>query len=214
MRPVCRHRRPRQERPRRGRRLRLRRRARRSLRRQGRLRSRVWSWSRQPRHQRPRQSLNLHPHRRLRRPSPQRPERRSDRRRSSSRLLQELSEWARVLYTVALSVLDAARLSTVALTLTFDPMLLRVRGVQEGSFMRLGGADATFTQQAAPGRVDITITRSGDATGATGTGLLAAVVFEPVAAGTAMLTLSGSGTGPGGTAMSLQFRPVTVTIQQ
>jgi len=117
-------------------------------------------------------------------------------------------------YTVALSVLDAARLSTVALTLTFDPMLLRVRGVQEGSFMRLGGTNATFTQQVAPGRVDITITRSGDATGATGTGLLAAVVFEPAAAGTASLSLSGSGTGPGGTAMSLQFRPVTVTIQQ
>jgi type II secretory pathway component GspD/PulD (secretin) len=117
-------------------------------------------------------------------------------------------------YTVALSVLDAARLSTIALTLTFDPMLLRVRGVQEGSFMRLGGANATFTQQVAPGRVDITISRSGDSTGATGTGLLSAVVFEPIAAGTASLSLSGSGTGPGGTSMSLQFRPVTVTIQQ
>ena len=80
--------------------------------------------------------------------------------------------------------------------------------------MRLGGATATFTQQVSAGRVDVTIARSGDATGATGTGLLAAVVFDAIAPGSAVLALNGTGTGPGGTAMSLQFRPVTVTVQQ
>ena len=30
----------------------------------------------------------------------------------------------------------------------------------------------------------------------------------------ATLTMSGAATGPGGTAMGLQFRPVTITIQQ
>ena len=45
--------------------------------------------------------------------------------------------------------------------------------------MRSGGANATFTPQIAPGRVDMTITRSADATGATGTGLLAAVCSTP-----------------------------------
>jgi hypothetical protein len=117
-------------------------------------------------------------------------------------------------YTVALSIADAARLSTITLTLTYDPMLLRVRSAQEGSFMRLGGAAATFTQQLSPGRVDVTIARSADATGATGTGLLAAVVFDALAPGTATLSLSGAGTGPGGTSMSLQFRPVTIAVQQ
>ena len=49
------------------------------------------------------------------------------------------------------------RMSTVSLTLTFSPAQLRVRSVQEGSFMRQGGATATFTQQvdAASGRIDI-----------------------------------------------------------
>ena len=117
-------------------------------------------------------------------------------------------------YTVALSIVGAARLSTITLTLMYDPALLRVRSVQEGSFMRSGGANATFTQQVAAGRVDVTIARSADATGATGTGLLAAVVFDAVAPGSATLTLNGSGTGPGGTSMSLQFRPVAVTVQQ
>lgn len=80
--------------------------------------------------------------------------------------------------------------------------------------MRAGGATATFAQQVSSGRVDVTITRAADATGATGTGLLAAVIFDAVAPGTATLTLSGTATGPGGTAMGLQFRPVTITVQQ
>ena len=80
--------------------------------------------------------------------------------------------------------------------------------------MRAGGANATFVQQVSPGRVDVTITRAADATGATGTGLLAAVIFDAIAPGSATLTLSGTATGPGGTAMGLQFRPVTITVQQ
>ena len=79
--------------------------------------------------------------------------------------------------------------------------------------MRSAGINAAFNQQIAPGRVDITITRAGDATGASGTGLLAAVLFETVAPGNATMTLSGAGSGPGGTAMGLQFRPVSLTIQ-
>jgi general secretion pathway protein D len=118
-------------------------------------------------------------------------------------------------YTVPISVVNVSRLSTITLTLTFDPALLRVRTVQEGSFMRSGGANATFVQQqTSPGRVDITITRSTDATGASGTGLLGAVLFDAIASGNATLSLSGVATGPGGTAMGLQFRPVTVNVQQ
>jgi hypothetical protein len=101
----------------------------------------------------------------------------------------------------------------VTLTLTFDPRFLRVRTVQEGSFLRSGGANVAFTQQVNNGRIDITISRGADATGVSGTGLLAAVLFDAVAPGTSTLTLSGSATGPGNTAMGLQFRPVTVTVQ-
>ena len=116
-------------------------------------------------------------------------------------------------YTVPISVTNVSRLSMVALTLTFDPALLRVRAVNEGSFMRSGGASAAFTQQSVPGRVDITISRASDTTGATGTGLLGAVLFDAVAPGSATMSVSGTATGPGGTPMGLQFRPVTVSIQ-
>jgi general secretion pathway protein D len=116
-------------------------------------------------------------------------------------------------YTVPISVTNAVGLSTVTLTLVFDPTKLRVRSVQQGSFLRTGGTDVVFTQQVNGGRVDITLTRAGDATGASGTGLLAAVLFDPVAAGTTVITASGAATGPGGAAMGLQFQPVTLTVQ-
>src|SRR6185503_1464614 len=116
-------------------------------------------------------------------------------------------------YTVALSITGAQRLSTITLTLIFDPTKLRVRAVQEGSFMRAGGVNVAFTPQATGNRVDITLARGADATGASGTGVLAAVLYDAIAAGPVTLTLSGTATGPGGTAMGLRFTPVTVTVQ-
>ena len=116
-------------------------------------------------------------------------------------------------YLVPITITNVSRLSMISLTLTFDPALLRPRTTSEGSFMRSGGTNATFTSQAGNGRVDITIVRSADATGATGTGLLGAVQFDAIAPGTSTFGLSGTATGPGGTPMGLQFRPVTITIQ-
>ncbi len=116
-------------------------------------------------------------------------------------------------YIIPISISDAARISTITLTLSFDSSKLRVRTVQEGSFMRAGGANVAFNQQASGNRVDITLSRGTDATGASGTGLLAAVLFDAIAPGTVTITLSGTATGPGGTAMGLQLRPVTITVQ-
>jgi type II/III secretion system protein len=117
-------------------------------------------------------------------------------------------------YLVPISISGATRISTLTLTLTFDATRLRVRTVQEGSFMRAGGVTVAFNQQVTGNRIDITLARAADATGASGAGLLAAVLFDAIAPGAATLTLSGTATGPGGTAMGLQFTPVTVTVQQ
>ena len=70
-----------------------------------------------------------------------------------------------------------------------------------------------FTQQVNGNRIDITLARGGDATGASGTGVLAAMLFDAIAPGAATLTLSGIGDRPGGAAMGLRFAPVTVTVQ-
>jgi general secretion pathway protein D len=116
-------------------------------------------------------------------------------------------------YTVPLLINDASRISTVTLTLIFDPTKLRVNRVQEGSFLRSGGAPVVFTQSANGNRIDISLSRGADATGASGTGVLAAILFDAIGPGPVTLTLSGSATGPGGAAMGLRFTPVTVTVQ-
>jgi hypothetical protein len=113
-------------------------------------------------------------------------------------------------YTVPLSISGASQLSSVSLTITFNPAALRVRTIQEGSFMRTGGANVTFTQQVdgATGRIDVAIVRTEDPTGVAGTGLLAAVVFDAVGGGTANLAVTGAAAGPRGTPVPLQFAPV------
>jgi hypothetical protein len=119
-------------------------------------------------------------------------------------------------YTVAISATNASRLSGLSLTITFNPAALRVRAVQEGSFMRAGGAQATFTQMvdAATGRIDIAIVRAADPTGVAGTGLLAAVLFDAVGGGGANFAITGTATAPAGGAASLQLMAVpAVTVR-
>ena len=108
---------------------------------------------------------------------------------------------------------EASRISTVTLTLVFDPTKLRVRSVQEGSFLRAGGVSVVFSQAVSGNRIDLSLARGADATGASGTGVLAAILFDAIAPGPATMTLSGTATGPGGVVMGLRFTPVTVTVQ-
>lgn len=119
-------------------------------------------------------------------------------------------------YNVPISISGASQISNVAVTVTYNPAVLRMRAVAEGSFMRSGGVNATFTQSgdATTGRVDVAIVRPGDMTGVAGTGLLAALLFEPVAPGQANLTVSATATAPSGMPVPLQFAPVPpVTVR-
>jgi general secretion pathway protein D len=119
-------------------------------------------------------------------------------------------------YTVPISITGASQISSLSLTVTYNPAVLRLRAATEGSFMRTGGVQATFTQQpdAAAGRIDIAIMRSGDATGVAGTGLLAALLFDAIGPGAANLSVTATASGPSGMPVTLQFAPVpTVTVR-
>ncbi|HTM27426.1 MAG TPA: secretin N-terminal domain-containing protein [Vicinamibacterales bacterium] len=118
-------------------------------------------------------------------------------------------------YPVPLSINNASRISVLTLTVTYNPAILRVRGVQDGMFMRQGGVSATFTPKTdnQTGRVDIAIARVADQLGASGTGLIAALVFDAVAPGASAISVSGVAAGPTGAPVPLAFSPVTVTVR-
>jgi Flp pilus assembly secretin CpaC len=118
-------------------------------------------------------------------------------------------------YTVPVSINNASRVSNLTLTVTFNPNVLRVRTVQDGTFMRQGGVTTSFTPRidAAAGRVDIAITRTADQAGASGAGLLAALLFDAVGPGGSLIQVNGVGNTPEGAAVPLQFNPVNVTVR-
>lgn len=118
-------------------------------------------------------------------------------------------------YTIPISVAGATGLSTITVSIAYNPALVRVRSVQEGTFMRQGGVTPAFSSHVdeSSGRIDIVIARPGDQTGASASGLLAALLLEPLAAGTGSLSLSGSATTPGGGGTSLQFLPAGITVR-
>jgi hypothetical protein len=117
--------------------------------------------------------------------------------------------------TVPISVFGASRISTVTLSLRFDPKVVRVRLVQEGTFLSSGGGTVTFAQQvdATAGRVDITLTRTGDVTGVSGDGVLASVVFDAIGSGISPLGLGGVVTGPGGLPVPVAFGTASITVR-
>ena len=118
-------------------------------------------------------------------------------------------------YLVPLSINNAARLSTITLTVTYNPAVLRVRNVQEGTFMRQGAVTATFTPRidAGAGRVDIAVVRTGDNAGASGAGLLAALMFDAVGEGSSQIQVSGVASSPEGVPLPLTFSSANVTVR-
>jgi hypothetical protein len=80
--------------------------------------------------------------------------------------------------------------------------------------MGSGGSAVTFTENhATPGRIDIVLMRTADKTGAVGTGMLAAMIFEAVGTGSANLNITGTATAPGGGSVPVQFVVPAVTVK-
>ena len=118
-------------------------------------------------------------------------------------------------YMVPVYASGVSRATTVTLTVTYNPAVLRMRTVQEGGFLRQGGANVVFTPNtdAGIGRVDLAFVRTGDAVGASGSGLLAALQFDAVGAGTSQLAVSGVLANPTGGAIQVQFVPAAVVVR-
>jgi hypothetical protein len=117
-------------------------------------------------------------------------------------------------YTTTLTATQVSQVGTVTVTLTYDPKILKAVSVAEGTFMKQGGVQTTYLPKidALVGRVDITISRPGDS-GASGTNLLASVVFEGVAAGTSQIRMTAVALSADGKPIPISVAPVTVTVK-
>jgi len=116
---------------------------------------------------------------------------------------------------VPVSINNASRISMMTLTVSYNPAILRVRTATEGTFMRQGGVTASFTPKIdqANGRVDLVFTRANDQIGASGPGLLSALLFDALAPGTSTIGITGVAMGPTGTPVPITSSPVTVTVR-
>jgi hypothetical protein len=103
----------------------------------------------------------------------------------------------------------------VTIRVTYNPMVLRAQNVTNGNFMNQGSAISTFLPRIDPntGQIDIAISRPANATGVTGSGLLASIQFLAQSPGATQLTISGSAVTPAGQPVTLQFAPATVVVR-
>ncbi len=101
------------------------------------------------------------------------------------------------------------------MTISYNPAVLEAMTVNQGTFMQQGGATSSFVPKIDQehGRIDIAIARTGDTSGANGTGLLAAVVFKPIAAGSSPIAVTGVAMNTSGQPIHLQVVPALVTVK-
>jgi general secretion pathway protein D len=117
-------------------------------------------------------------------------------------------------YTLPISIANVSQLGAVTLTITYDPKVLKAVSVSASPWMNQGGVTPTFVPKidAALGRIDIAIMRPGTSPGASGTGMLAAVVFQGVGAGTSKITVTGSALTPETKAIPLAVPPAGTIV--
>jgi len=110
-------------------------------------------------------------------------------------------------YTMPISITNVSQLGAVTLTITYDPKILKAVSASAHPWMSQGGVTPTFVPKidAVNGRIDIAIMRPGTVPGASGTGMLAAVVFQGVGAGSSKITITG-------TALTPESKPITLTV--
>jgi hypothetical protein len=118
-------------------------------------------------------------------------------------------------HSVPIQIAGVADVSTLSLTITYDPAVLTTPTVTQGSFMRQGDVAATFVPKVdtAAGRIDIVFSRPSGQAGASGTGILGAITFVAGSAGTSEIAVTGVATSSGGRSIPLQFTPARVVVK-
>jgi hypothetical protein len=118
-------------------------------------------------------------------------------------------------HTMPIQITGAADVTTLSLSITYDPAIVRTPTVTQGSFMAQGGTASSFAPgvDAAAGRIDLAFTRPPTSPGASGSGLLAAISFVAGQAGTTDIRVTGVATTSTGQSLPIEFAPARVTVR-
>jgi general secretion pathway protein D len=117
-------------------------------------------------------------------------------------------------FTVSVLLNGAQNVHTVPLQLSYDPNLLQVINVSNGSLLSQDGQIVTVTHREDDGTVQITAMRPPGATGVTGQGPVVTLTFLAKAAGQGSLTIArGGAKDPAMQALPVDGATATVTIQ-
>ena len=117
-------------------------------------------------------------------------------------------------FTVNVLLNGAQNVHTVPLQLSYDPKLLQVVNVSNGTLLSQDGQIVTVTHREDDGTIQITATRPPGATGVSGQGPVVTLTFMAKAAGQGSLTIArGGARDPAMQALPVNGATATVTIQ-
>ncbi len=117
-------------------------------------------------------------------------------------------------FTVNVLLNGAQNVHTVPLQLSYDPKLLQVVNVSNGSLLSQDGQIVTVTHREDEGTLQITAMRPPGATGVSGQGTVVTLTFMAKAAGQGSLTIArGGARDPAMQALPVDGATATVTIQ-
>ena len=107
-------------------------------------------------------------------------------------------------FTLALVMQSTQAITSLPMTIGFDPTKLEVVNIAEGPWLRSSGSATNFTSRLASGQLTLSDVASSGA-GATAEGVFATVTFQPLAAATStsIQLLSAAPTGIGNVSVSL-----------
>jgi general secretion pathway protein D len=118
-------------------------------------------------------------------------------------------------HSVPIQISGAVAVASVTLNITFDPNVVRMATITQGSFLMQGGVNPTVTAGGAPvpGRLEMTISRPALHTGANGSGVLAALTFVAGSAGAGEIIVTGVVTTTTGQTIPIQATPVAIAVR-
>src|SRR5579859_1422689 len=107
-------------------------------------------------------------------------------------------------FTLSLVMQSTQAITSLPMTIGFDPAKLEVVNIAEGPFLRSGGSATTFTSRLGSGQLTLSDVSTSGA-GATAEGVFATITFRPLAAATStsVQLLSAAPTGIGNVGVSL-----------